>query len=1068
MKHKLISMKNCLALILSCFLFTIAIAQEQTAVIKGSVTDKSGFPVEDVVVEATSGKDLTEKAVATTDSEGNFVLEGLSAGEIYNLVFDQWNYEPYFIDGFRVNADENNSIMVRMTPVTELQGVVVTALGIKREEKKLGYAQQTIGAEELSTAEANNWSSGLKGKVAGLNIVSSGSGPINSQVIKLRGNNSLKLANQGALIVVDGVPMTTEMTSSGNETAYMGTDSPIDFGNSIADINQDDIESVTVLKGAAAAALYGSRAGNGVIIITTKSGKKNQRMGIEFKSSTMIDVVNRWPDFQYEYGQGTGGYFDENGVPYYSYGASADGPATSGTSSAFGPKFDGQYFFQYDPTVEGQSPERVLWRGYDDNRKSFWRTGMTFRNEISISGGDEKGSYRASIGNIQNEWIMPNTGFNSYASSFNANYQISKWVKASSVVNYTMKKSDNLPGTGYNNGSIAYFMIFQNPNVDLAWYKPRWYRGQEGSSQIQPFSSYIDNPYVIAYEAENPMRNNRLMGNMKFDITLSPKLNLMLRGAINNYTQKMEQRRPFDLNRSPNGFYKRQDVNKYETNVDFLLSYNDNWGDDFSFNGHVGGNSMDYKYNRMDAYVDGLVVPYVYMLANGINNPITTTADSKKKINSLYGMFSFAYRSQIFLDVTGRNDWSSTLPAHNNSYFYPSVVSSFILNDIFNINGPVDMLKYRLSYAQVGSDTEPYQTSKYYSSSAFPSSASMDNQLFNANLKPEISTNWETGFDLRMFKNRFGMDLTVYQTDTRNQIIPIPVDITSGYSFYHTNAGEVRNRGVELLLTGTPIKTDNFQWEISGNWSKNESEVLSLPAEAGEEQVIATAGTVSMIAKVGGSVTALYGYGFVRDPESNIVYKDGIPAYPTDIQLIGDASPDWRAGLTNTFSYKNLRLSFNIDGQYGGIVYSQSYHKMMEQGKLKGTLMGREDGFIIGEGVVQNEDGSYSPNTEQTTLANYYAKYYRRANVESNSFDASYIKLRELSLTYEVPQKLLGQSGLQGLSFTIFGRDLFTISDFPLYDPETAALNGAVQVPGVEMGQMPSTASYGFSVNVKL
>ncbi|MBA5628976.1 SusC/RagA family TonB-linked outer membrane protein [Moheibacter sp. BDHS18] len=1061
-------MKIFVSLLFLCCFNAMLHAQQASGIVKGSVKDLDGKPLEGVMVDATSAEDLSDSQFVMTDTNGNFSISGLNSGVEYNLTFDKPNFEPYYIDGFDVNEGENNSIMVRMNPITELEGVVVTALGIKREEKKLGYAQQTINAEELSTAESNNWSSGLKGKVAGLNIVSSGSGPINSQVIKLRGSNSLKLANQGALIVIDGVPMTTEMTSSGNETAYMGNDSPIDFGNSIADINQDDIETVTVLKGAAAAALYGSRAGNGVVIITTKSGKKNQKIGIEFKSSTMIDVVNRWPDYQYEYGQGTGNYFDDEGNPYYSYGASEDGPGTSGTSSAFGPKFDGQYFFQYDPTLQGQSSERQLWRGYDDNRKSFWRTGTTFRNEVSISGGDEKGNYRASIGNIQNEWIMPNTGFNSYATSLNANYQISKWIKVSSVVNYTMKKSDNLPGTGYNNGSIAYFMIFQNPNVDLNWYKPRWYAGEEGYSQIQPFSSYIDNPYVIAYEAVNPMRNNRIMGNMKFDFNLSSKFNLMVRAAINNYTQKTEQKRPFDLNRSPNGYYKRQDINKYETNLDFLLSYKDKWGEDFTFDGHIGGNSMDYKYNLLEASVDALVVPYVYMLSNGVNTPLANTRDRNKKINSFYGMFSFAFRNQIFLDLTGRNDWSSTLPSHHNSYFYPSVVSSFILDDIFKMGSSIDMLKYRLSFAQVGSDTDPYQTSKYYSNSDFASSASMDNYLYNGNLKPEISTNWETGFELRMFKNRFGLDLTVYQTDTRNQIIPIPVDITSGYSYYYTNAGEVRNRGLEILLTGTPIRTNDFKWEISGTWSKNESEVLSLPAEAGEEQVIATAGTVSMIAKVGGSVTALYGYGFVRDPEGNIVYKDGIPAYPEDIELIGDASPDWRAGLTNTFTYKNLRFSFNFDAQYGGIVYSQSYHKMMEQGKLKGTLMGREDGFIIGEGVVLNEDGSYSPNTEQTTIANYYAKYYRRANVESNSFDASYIKLREVSLSYDVPKRLYAKSGLQGLSFTVFGRDLLTISDFPLYDPETAALNGAVQVPGVEMGQMPSTASYGFSINVKL
>ena len=318
-----------------------------------------------------------------------------------------------------------------------------------------------------------------------------------------------------------------------------------------------------------------------------------------------------------------------------------------------------------------------------------------------------------------------------------------------------------------------------------------------------------------------------------------------------------------------------------------------------------------------------------------------------------------------------------------------------------------------------------------------------------------------------MFKKRLGLDFTVYQQNTDNQILRVPTDPTSGYSYRFINGGEIRNRGIEIAANVTPVKSKNFRWDINMNWSTNENTVMSLSEGVeGNQQTIATAGTVSMIAIPGQSSTALYGYKFVRNEHGQIIYdpNTGLPVRPTEIEYVGDATPDWRAGITNSFKYKNLRFSFTFDGQYGGIVYSQSYHKLMEQGKLKDSLPGREDGFIVGDGVILNPDGSYSPNTKQVDVATYYGDYYRRANVESNSFDASYVKLREVSFTYDFPKKLIDKTGLSNLSLTAFGRDLFIISDFPLYDPETAALNGNTYVPGVEMGQVPSTATYGITL----
>lgn len=1026
--------------------------------IVGTVTDKSGLalPGATVVEEGTSNG-------TTTDFDGNFSLRVSSSPAIIEVSFMGFKTQS-----LQVTSKESVEIILQEN-ANALNEVVVTALGIKREEKRLGFSQATINTEKLSQTVPNNWSAALKGKVAGLNILSAGSGPINSQQITLRGNNSLNPNGNYALIVVDGVPVNTEMTTSGASNAYGGDSSPVDFGNGISDLNLEDIESVSVLKGPGATALYGSRAANGALIITTKSGQKTNGLGITYNSSTSLDVIQRWPDWQYEYGQGTGKYFDDNGDPYYSYGSSEDGRNTGSTSSAWGPAFDGQYFYQYDPTLEGQSEERQLWKPYKDNRKAFWRTGYTTNQNVSFQGGDKNGSMRSSVGYSKNEWIMPNTGFERITASINGEYKISDRIRIGSVLNYNNRSSDNLPSTGYNNGSIAYFMIFQNPNIDLDWYRPIWKDGQENIQQIQPFSSYIDNPFLIAYDATNSLASNQLVGNMFTKFQLSDKLELMLRTSLNTYHQDREQHRPYSINRYAKGFFKTQDIWKQEVNSEFLLTYEDNFGKDFSFSISAGGNAMDYKYRRTDAYVDGLVVPNVYKLANGINSPIIKTYDRNKKVNSLYGLASFSFKDQIFLDLTGRNDWSSTLPVEYNSFFYPSVNTSFILSEIFDLGNAFDYLKYRFSFAKVGNDTDPYKTSKYYNQSAFPSSAVTPTTLYNAHFKPEITTSYETGIEARFLDSKLGLDATAYETRTRNQIIEVPLDITTGYSSGVLNSGEVRNRGLELTLDTKIFDTDDFSWKTTLTWSKNWNEVLELADGIEGQQEIGVGGRAHVVAKVGGTTTAIYGYGFVRSPDGQIVYDDGgLPAYPDDVMYIGDASPDWRAGFYNNIRYKNFNLSVTLDGQYGGIIYSQTHHKMAQQGKLRSTLYGRDDMTIVGDGVVLNEDGSYFPNTVEVATPDWYNRYYRRYNVESNSFDASFLKLREVNFGYTFPKKWLKNTGIRDLSLSVFGRNLAMVSDFPIYDPETAALNGDTLLPGVEMGQMPSPATYGFNFKVRL
>ncbi|WP_114782341.1 SusC/RagA family TonB-linked outer membrane protein [Botryobacter ruber] len=1038
------------------------LAQSQT--ITGVVSDSKGQPLPGVTVV------LKGTTVATsTNMEGAYSLtipKALTSQDILSFSFIGYKTSEVAYNG---KATINIKLQVNDHVLSE---VVVTALGIEREQKALGYATQTVSSESLNDARSNNFAQALSGKVAGLSLISPGSGPVNSTRISLRGDNSLNPDGNNALIVLDGVPMSSEMTSSGVSSAYgagSGNDVPIDFGNGIADINPDDIESVTVLKGPSAAALYGSRAANGALIITTKSGSRKQKgIGVTVNTNISINDVLRWPDFQHEYGQGTEN-LNKEGQPYYSYRASEDGANTGSTSSAYGPKFDGQYYYQYDPTLEGQSAERQLWRPYKDNVKGFFRTGSTITNSVAVEGGTDKGSARASITHSKNEWIMPNTGFERLTAALSLNYKASDKLRLNSKVNFTHKKSDNLPATGYNNQSISYFMIFQNPNVDLAWYKPRWKSGKEQVDQIHPFSSYIDNPYVIAYEMTNALNNYSTIGNISATYEFSPKFDLMVRSGVDMSAEDREQRRPFSTANFQYGYYKEQSIFDYEVNTDALLTYRDKIGRIVDVRASVGGNMMNRKYKGTNGVVDGLVIPGVYKLSNGISTPMMTTRHLNKRVNSLYALASFSYDDKVFVDVTGRNDWSSTLPMQNNSFFYPSISSSFILTDLLSLPTQVSFAKLRLSAAQVGNDTDPYKTRKYYGQSDFAGSGSVPTTLHNVNFKPEITTSYEAGLEYMLYNGRIGMDITLYKSFTRNQILDVPLDPTTGYSRAVMNAGKVCNQGIELVLNVKPIDNRFFKWKSSVVWSKNDNKVLELAEGMDDQQIIGSGGQATIIAKVGGTTGDIYGYGFVRSPDGQIVYDAaGLPAYPDETMYIGNAYADWKGGFSNEFSYKNFRFNFLLDGQYGGIIYSQTHHKMSEQGKLKHTLMGREEGYIIGEGVVDNGDGTYSPNTKKVSPLQYYKRYYRRANVESNSFDASYLKLREMRLEYNLPKSLLTKAKfLQGASVALYGRDLAMLADFPIFDPETAALNGSTILPGVEIGQMPTPRTYGMNVTLK-
>ncbi len=958
--------------------------------------------------------------------------------------------------------------------IKNIDEVVVTALGIKRQDKSLGYVAEKVGSEVFEETQNNNWSQALEGKVAGVKIQTAGAGPLGTSRITIRGEKSMNMNENFALIVVDGIPLGNSTTGTGTPAygAGSGGDLPIDLGNGLNSINPDDIESVTVLKGASAAALYGSRAANGALMITTKSGKsKKGKVSVTFNSYSSFDTVLKWPDWQYEYGQGTMAK-DKNGQFYYSYGASADGVSTGGTSSAFGPKFNGQYYFQYDPTVQGQSLQRQLWRPYENNVKDFWEVGSTYSNSVAIEASNDRTNFRTSLTYLTNEWMMPNTGFNRFNVALSFSHKVTDKLRISTKLTFNRTNSDNLPATGYNNQSISYFMIFQNPNVDLSWYKPIWKSGQQQLDQIHPFSSYIDNPYLIAYEMLNGVDKRNIFGNITADYQFNKNFSLMLRSGVEWLNENRTTKRPWSSANYAKGFYREQYIKNQEYNNDVLLSYKGEVNK-FSISASAGGSIRYNEYIMTDYRAEGLKTAGLYQLTNAISLITKVPSPYDKQVNSVYGLVNLAYDNKIFVDITGRNDWSSTLPKANRSFFYPSVSTSFILSDIFNIKSSVfNYWKLRGSWAKVGIDGPPYQLENYYDVSDFPGSVNSPNTYANPNLRPKQNTNIEAGMDFGLMKSRINLNFTLYQNYTVDEIFPVTTLWETGYAYRVINGGKIRNRGAEISLDASPFKTKHFSWKVGANWSFNENQIMTLPEEFNGKPFTMSnvGGVVFFNAVVGGSLGDIYGYKLLRNDNGQVVYRsNGLPDRPADVEKVGNAFPKWRAGLQNDFRIKNFTVSFSFDGQYGGVAYSQSHHKMSEQGKLRNTLWGRDNpnGMVVGEGVVKNADGSYSPNTKQVAVSAYYDDYYRRANVETNTFSTDFIKLRDVRIAYSFSKKLIQPLGLEDFTVAVFGKNLWMWTKFPLFDPEVATLDNATITPGVEMGQLPSAKTIGFQFNVK-
>ncbi|WP_410220845.1 SusC/RagA family TonB-linked outer membrane protein [Pedobacter sp.] len=1036
----------------------VAQTPAQKIVVKGTVVDGA----DNLGIPGVSIVDQNKKVLGITDGKGDF---SITIGKGTPVSFSMIGFGAVTKT---FNADQTGVVIKMASSSHDLDAVVVTALGIKREEKALGYSVGKINNEDLTNAVSNNWTNALTGKVAGLNLVKSGGGPAGTNKIILRGENAL-MGSSEALVVVDGVVTSgsTGRSTGTGSSAYLSADSPADFGNGLSDINPDDIESVSVLKGPAATALYGARGGNGAVIITTKSGSKRKGIGITLNSNSSFETINRWPDYQYEYGQG-----DQGQDLYYSYLATADGASTRSTSSAWGPKFDGQSYFQYDPVTRTTSATRLPWVAYPDNRKDFFQTANTFLNSISFDGGSDKTTARLSVTNLQNKWIIPNTGFNRNTVALSLNNKISDKLTMASKINYTNKYTDNLPSTGYNNQSIMYFIRGMTPNMNLDWFKDYWAPGKEGIEQTRPFSSLLDNPYLIANEMLNKSNRNQVTGNVSVTYSFLKNLSLMLRTAVDLSYEARSQQRPFGTNKYVYGMYRTQNIYNQEVTSDFLLKYDNKFLNKFEYTVTVGGSRLTNRYMKDEMRADQLLYPNVYTFANSKNQVIALPYRSAYKMNGLYALGSLNYDNFLYLDLTARNDWTSILASQksldNVDFFYPSVSLSAILSSKLKLPSQISYLKVRLSYASVGSgSTTPYLTQYAYDPTLFPSSLANPSSIANEDLKPLRTESREAGIDLRLFKSRLNFDFTVYQNNTYNQIITSPIDKSTGYSSVIINAGEIQNKGLELQVNTKPlVSKKGLNMDIFGSFSINRNKVVSL-ADSISTYVMSSGPRGTVEARPGGSMGDLYGLGYERSPDGQIVYSGGYAVLGLNSKLIGNTTAPYKAGIGANFAFKRFKLNILFDGQFGGVGYSLTHAVLAEEGKLAKTVPGRYNG-IIGQGVIKNADGTYSTNTVVApNVANYYKSHFNRDNVESNTFSTDYIKFREARLDYNFTPKMLAKLGLQKASVGIYGRDLFVFTNWPVFDPEfgTIGSNGDIAA-GFETGQFPSTRTFGINLTV--
>lgn len=1117
---------KCVSILLFCLVAATTYAQTR---VTGKVTDQSGQPLPGVSVTEKGTKNGT-----STDSNGSFSISVAQGGVL--------TFKSVGLLSKEVSVGTSTTLNIKMEEDQQaLTEVVVTALGVKREAKSVGYSVQKVGGDDLVKGNAPTLSTGLMGKVSGLNVSQSNGIEGGSQRVVIRGNTSIGGNNQ-PLYVIDGMPLDNSQVSSKDNDINSVT-SYKDWGTVLNFLNPEDIEDVTVLKGPTAAALYGARGGNGVILITTKKGKMKEGLGIDYSYTARSNDPYRYQEMQNTYGYGgaiglysavktlpkgadgverypaeapwTGSGLSGADEKYLSHGPIPGGLNSwgafswYGTGASWGAKMDGRMIRWWDGTMRAYSPQ-------PDNVSTYYRTGNTQSHNISISGANEIGSLRVSYSRQDNKAIVNNSDFQNNTLNFGGNIKVSKKINAEvtgSYINYNRLNSPTIGNADDSWGKFStYGMSRDYQNLEQSLYiNPDGSKHRLDNSNYPmsyPYGGYGSEMYWKLYQQNTSLNHDQLLGTAKISGELTDWLSVMGRASVNFGSDELEKKyKPIDV-AGLDGKYGHELYKTTDRNLEFLLTaHKDNLaGSKFNTSFSVGGSSWATNYRAIQGWNDGpFSIPFQYYLQN-INKSLVNASDnqakeqrSMQKINSVFGIANISYNNFLFLELTGRNDWSSTLPSATNSYFYPAASLSYVFTEHLKLGNMKDWLdygKFRIAYAGSASGTDPYQTTYVYDSGIFgglPTRATQAKLLPLDLLRPQRSKSYEAGVDLSFLKNRMGLTFTYYKVNSTSQIIDMTLAASSGFDAARTNVGELQNKGYEFTLRGTVIKKDDFSWDLTLNGAHNQNKLLNLMEGIEEYNLNDLFGNngVRMKVKVGENYGTIYGTDYtykngqrvvqkINDVNGNVV---GTRYVVTSDQVpIGNAVAKLTGGLGTNFRYKNFSLYALADYKWGGDIWSGSYSTAMGNGLAPATLLERDGGglpYTYPDGTKANHgvilDGVFADGTKNTDVVNYMWKYagvysaWTDINMPRSAavLENSWIKLRELRLTYQIPKQIIQKSKfVQNLSLSVIGRDLFYIyTSLPdRLNPE--AINGIGNAQGIEFGALPGVRSFGFSVNV--
>lgn len=1049
MKNKLL-FKGMISFSFIILLF-MEVVKAQETVVRGTVSSSEDGQ-EIIGATLLLQGDQSSSQGTVTDVNGEYSLS--VAGPESRLVISSIGYTPQTI-----RVGNRSVINIRLDPdVSELSEVVVTAFGIKREKKALGYSVQEVDTEELTQARETNVVNSLKGKVAGVHVNPTSGGPGGSSYVVIRGNSSLTGNNQ-PLYVVDGIPIDNQTLDPAS--SFSG----FDYGDGIGNINPDDIANISVLKGPSAASMYGARGANGVILITTKSGRKGQGIGVEINTNYTFETPSVNPTFQNTWG---GGYDDD----YSAFGKETiDGQETlvwpGWLLDQWGGAMDGRpviYDYARDWGVKPYNAQPT------DNIENFYRTGTTSTNTLSVFGGNETSTLRLSFSNMNNKSLVPNNTLDRQTITLRGSHQVSEKLLVDAKINYTRQEGNNRIQNGISFSSLQASLQVMPRSIDLDWLRD-YTRADGRMASFKPGSPY--NPYWITEKFKNNDTRDRIIGMARIKYDFTDWLSIQGRTGTDFYTDNryamVPQGTPGRANL--NGQIRNTMWRVKEENSDVLLTATGDLSSDFNGTLTLGANHLNRDQEVVQVRGENLDIPDLYHI-NNASLVFPRNYSIRKQMNSTYFQSQLAFRNYLFLDITGRNDWSSTLGVENQSFFYPSVSTSFAFTDALEIDSPILTFgKFRASYAEAGNDADPYLTRAGYSLSTQTFDglrmATIRSNVPLEDLKNELTTSFEVGMDLRFFNNRLGIDFTYYNQSTTNQILPVEISAASGFNTRLINAGEIQNHGIELMINANLVKAGDFTWDLAINGSRNRSEVVSLAPGIDSHTLLSGAGTIE--ARVGEAYGNIVGFAKKRNEEGRILVSElGKWQRADEMTVLGNIQPDFLGGITNTFSFKGFVLSSMFDFRLGGQVYSYSKYDQMAKGTGKFTEnRGTQD--LIVDGLIENADGTFTENDISLLSHQYYAEQGPWGGIaETMVIDADYMALRELTFGYNFSKGFLSKTPFVNARLSIVGRNLLYLYRDPEFklmgiSPETA-FNSSTAAQGVEARGLPTTRSMGFNL----